>query len=87
MPSMYPLGPGGTIPDALNRKENHDRLEKSLRAAIDESAAAGVPNVITFSGNRRGMDDRGGRGQLRRVPQQQSKRMPRTKASPSAWST
>ncbi|HEY7334660.1 MAG TPA: TIM barrel protein [Bryobacteraceae bacterium] len=59
-PSMYPQGPGGTIPDALNRKENHDRIEKSLRAAIDESAANGVPNVITFSGNRRGMADQEG---------------------------
>jgi hydroxypyruvate isomerase len=57
VPSMYPLGPGGTIQSALNRKENHDRLDKSLRAAIDESAAAGVPNVITFSGNRGGMAD------------------------------
>jgi len=57
VPSMYPPGPGGTIPDALNRKENHDRLEKSMRAAIDESAVNGVPNVITFSGNRRGMAD------------------------------
>ena len=35
-------------------------MDKSLRAAIDESAAAGVPNVITFSGNRNGMDDRVG---------------------------
>ena len=60
VPSMYPLGPGGTIQDALNRLENHDRLEKSMRAAIDESAANGVPNVITFSGNRNGMDDRVG---------------------------
>jgi hydroxypyruvate isomerase len=59
-PSMYPLGPGGTIQEALNRKENHDRLDKSLRAAIDESAVAGVPNVIAFSGNRNGMDDRVG---------------------------
>src|ERR1700676_2846770 len=49
VPSMYPLGPGGTIQEALNRKENHERLEKSLSAAIDESAANGVPNVITFS--------------------------------------
>mgnify|MGYP003329951564 CR=1 FL=1 len=32
-------------------------LEASLNAAIDEAAAAQVPNVITFSGNRRGMDD------------------------------
>jgi hydroxypyruvate isomerase len=57
-PSMYPLGPGGTISDALNNVANHTTLEKSLRAAIDESSAAKVPNVITFSGNRRGMDDR-----------------------------
>jgi hydroxypyruvate isomerase len=60
VPAMYPLGPGGTIQDALNRRENHERLDKSLRAAIDESAANGVPNVITFSGVRRGMDDREG---------------------------
>jgi len=59
-PSMYPPGPGGTIPDALNRKENHERIEKSMREAIDEAAANGVPNIITFSGNRRGMDDREG---------------------------
>lgn len=56
-PSMYPQGPGGSIPDALNRRENHDRIEKSLTAAIDESAANGIPNIITFSGNRRGMSD------------------------------
>jgi hydroxypyruvate isomerase len=59
VPSMY-LGPGGSIPDALNRVENHDRIEKSLRAAIDEASANGVPNIITFSGNRKGMDDRTG---------------------------
>src|SRR5436190_20129334 len=57
VPSMYPAGPGGSIPDALNRTENYARIEKSLRAAIDEAAGNGVPNVITFSGNRRGMDD------------------------------
>src|SRR5262245_26589159 len=39
VPSMYPAGPGGSIPDALNRTENHERIEKSLRAAINESAA------------------------------------------------
>ena len=59
VPSMYP-GPGGTIPDALNRKENHDKIEKAMRAAIDESAANSVPNIITFSGNRRGMPDQEG---------------------------
>ena len=60
VPSMYPAGPGGSIADALNRKENHDRIYASIRTAIDESAANSNPNVITFSGNRRGMDDREG---------------------------
>ncbi len=60
VPSMYPPGPAGTISDALNRKENHGPLEASLRAAIDLSAANQVPNVITFSGNRRGMTDQEG---------------------------
>jgi hydroxypyruvate isomerase len=60
VPSMYPAGVGGTITDALNRSENHARIEASLHAAIDEAAAANVPNIITFSGNRRGMDDRVG---------------------------
>ncbi|HYW47170.1 MAG TPA: TIM barrel protein [Bryobacteraceae bacterium] len=59
VPSMYP-GPGGTIPDALNRKENHERIEQALRAAIDEAATNGVPNIITFSGNRKGMADEEG---------------------------
>src|SRR6476620_7205318 len=57
VPSMYPPGPGGSIPSALNRKENHDRIEKSMHAAIDEAKAAGVPNVSTFAGNRAGMAD------------------------------
>ena len=56
VPSMYP-GPGGTISVALNRKENHERLMGLMNAAIDEAAANGVPNIITFSGNRNGMAD------------------------------
>ena len=60
IPSMYPGGPGGTIADALNRKENHSRLSASLNAAIDEAAANGVPSIITFSGNRNGLADQEG---------------------------
>ena len=60
VPSMYPGGPGGGIPEALNRTENHDRLRPLMHAAIDEAAANGAPNIITFSGNRKGMDDRQG---------------------------
>ena len=54
VPSMYqPAGPdAASIMNALNRKENHEKMDRSIRSAIDESAPAGVPNVITFSGNR-----------------------------------
>jgi hydroxypyruvate isomerase len=51
----------GTIPDGWNRTENHDRLEKEMREGIERAAAAKLPNVITFSGNRRGQDDETGK--------------------------
>jgi hydroxypyruvate isomerase len=49
---------GGTIPDGLNRLENHDKIVKEFEQNIPRAAKAGVPNVITFSGNKRGMDER-----------------------------
>jgi hydroxypyruvate isomerase len=51
---------GGTIPDALNRTENHAAIEAAFRKNIPLAAKAGVPSVITFSGNRRGMSDEEG---------------------------
>jgi hydroxypyruvate isomerase len=51
----------GTIPDGWNRVENHDRLEKEMREGIQRAAAAKLPNVITFSGNRRGLSDEQGK--------------------------
>jgi hydroxypyruvate isomerase len=51
---------GGTIADALNRLENHDAIEAAFRKNIPLAAKAGVPNVITFSGNRKGMSDEEG---------------------------
>src|SRR5260370_27692513 len=48
---------GGEIPSALNRVENHARIEEGFRKNIPLAAKAGVPNVITFSGNRAGMSD------------------------------
>ncbi|HOK45737.1 MAG TPA: TIM barrel protein [Bryobacteraceae bacterium] len=51
---------GGTIADGLNRKEFHDKIIAELRENIARAAEAGVPNVITFSGNRRGMSDEEG---------------------------
>jgi hydroxypyruvate isomerase len=38
-------------------KEEHEECLATLRKRIDESADAGFPNVITFSGFRRGISD------------------------------
>jgi len=55
----------GTIPDAMNRTENHAAIQAALRTNIPLAAKAGVPNVITFSGNRKGMsDDEGARNTI-----------------------
>ncbi len=47
----------GRIPDGLNVKAHHDAIVKGLSQKIPRAAKAGVPNVITFFGNRRGMKD------------------------------
>jgi len=56
---------GGEINKALNRTENHSAIEQAFRANIPRAAKAGVPNVITFSGNRAGLsDDEGARNTI-----------------------
>ncbi len=55
--SAMTTGGGGQLPNALNHKENHEAIEKAMRATIDLCAAGGSPNLITFSGNRRGISD------------------------------
>jgi hydroxypyruvate isomerase len=50
-------GGGGELTDAMNRVENHAKIEEALRKSIPQAAKMGVPNVITFSGNRKGMSD------------------------------
>jgi hydroxypyruvate isomerase len=48
---------GGDIPDGLNNPANHDAIVKGLTAALPAAAKNGVPNLIAFFGNRRGMGD------------------------------
>jgi hydroxypyruvate isomerase len=56
---------GGEIKNALNRAENHAAIEDGFRLNIPRAAKAGVPNVITFSGNRGGLsDDEGARNTI-----------------------
>jgi hydroxypyruvate isomerase len=41
-----------SLPDGLNRRENHDRIEAELRASIDLAAEHSISGLICFSGNR-----------------------------------
>ncbi len=49
-----------SIGDGFNRVENHDRMVKELERMLPIAKAAGVPNIIVLSGNRRGMSDKEG---------------------------
>ena len=51
-------GGGGTIRDGLNNPANHDRIVNNLIEAMPKAVALGVPNLITFFGNRQGRGDR-----------------------------
>ena len=50
-------GGGGSIRDGLNNPANHDSIVTNLTAAMPKAAAMGVPNLITFFGNRMGRSD------------------------------
>jgi hydroxypyruvate isomerase len=47
----------GSIPKGFNRPDNHDRLVADAERMMPLAAAAGVPNIVCFSGNRAGMSD------------------------------
>jgi hydroxypyruvate isomerase len=48
------------IPKGFNRIENHEKLIYDFETMIPKASAAGVPNLICFSGNREGLDDNEG---------------------------
>ena len=41
-----------SLPDGLNKRSNHDRIEAELYESIDIAAKHGIPGLICFSGNR-----------------------------------
>lgn len=55
VPSMYPGGPGGTIPIGPSHKDTHEKLIADMHKAIDDAAANGVPNIISLAGEKRGI--------------------------------
>ena len=49
-----------SLPDGLNKRENHDRIEAELLANIDAAADNGIAALICFSGNREGKSEEEG---------------------------
>jgi hydroxypyruvate isomerase len=47
----------GTIPVGFNRPNQHDKLVADAERILPQVAAAGIPNIVCFSGNRAGMSD------------------------------
>ncbi len=51
---------GLSIEQGLNRREHHEQIEQRIRATIEQAEHWGIPNIIVFSGNRAGLDDKAG---------------------------
>ena len=45
---------------AFNQPDHHATLLEIYKELIPQAAEAGIPNVITFSGNREGLTDKEG---------------------------
>ncbi|MBA2285343.1 MAG: TIM barrel protein [Ktedonobacteraceae bacterium] len=56
--SIASINGGLSIEQGLNRREHHLYLEQRIRATIEQAQHWSIPNVIVFSGNRAGLDDR-----------------------------
>ncbi len=55
------IGMGPTsIPDGFNRLEHHDRFISELERMLPLAKAANIPQIIVFSGNRKGMSKKEG---------------------------
>ncbi|MBP96554.1 xylose isomerase [Candidatus Poribacteria bacterium] len=50
-----------SLPDGLNKKENHQRIEDELKSNIDLAVEYEIPGLICFSGNRDGKSEEEGR--------------------------
>lgn len=50
-----------SLPDGLNKRENHDRIEQEILANIDLAVTNSIPSLICFSGNFDGKSDEEGR--------------------------
>ena len=48
------------LTDGLNRRENHALIESEIQANLEHAVKWSIPNLVCFSGNRKGLDDETG---------------------------
>lgn len=49
-----------SLSDGLNKRENHDRIEKEIHTNLELASKWEIPALIVFSGNRNGLADEEG---------------------------
>lgn len=49
-----------SLPDGLNKRENHARITDELRANLELATQYSIPNLVVFSGNREGKSEEEG---------------------------
>src|SRR5689334_21138841 len=54
------FGGHASIADGLNRRANHDRIEREILANLQLAEQWGIPILICFSGSRAGLADDAG---------------------------
>ena len=54
------MGGHASLSDGLNKRENHDRIEREINANLELAVQWEIPALIVFSGNRNGLPDAAG---------------------------
>jgi hydroxypyruvate isomerase len=54
---LITIGGHQSLTDGLNKRENHDRIEREINVNLEQAVKWGIPNLICFSGNRAGLSD------------------------------
>ena len=54
------MGGHQSLSDGLNRRENHDRIEREINANLELAVKWQITALIVFSGNRKGLPDAAG---------------------------
>src|SRR5579862_5537816 len=54
------MGGHYSLSDGLNKRENHDRIQREIEKNLETAVKWGVPALIVFSGNRNGLPDAAG---------------------------